>query len=110
VIRLRVDRLTWAALRRLRGVHRSGIVSRRRGSIHRGGGDVIGTDGDVVALAVHRFTRAILGRFVIRSTESASARGFAVRSSRPGVIVSQLGPCCDPAARRSIAWAALRRS
>jgi hypothetical protein len=69
------------------------IVSRALGSIARGCGVVIGTDGEVVAVSLDRFTWATLGRSVqiIASGNGSgawgvghrvAARGVAVRSSR----------------------------
>ena len=93
VVGLSLDRITWATSARRdrhrgRSIEAGAVVnvSRALGSIARGCGFVIGTDGDVVAVSLDRFTWAALGRR-FRSSPAGTARGRGALG-----IASQLGP------------------
>jgi hypothetical protein len=82
VVALVVNRFTWALLARRdwhrgRSIEAGAVVnvSRALGSIARGCGVGIGTDGDVVAVSLDRFTWAALGRLSVRSVASSAASG-----------------------------------
>jgi len=91
------NRIIWAACPAF-GLDRSGRGRRDRHRWRCGG---------VVGPSLHPGNTGPVLDPIHRIGQRSRLRGSSIAAV---VIVSQLGPCCDPAARRSIAWAALRCS